>query len=198
VRALYERALAITPNHAGALRGLAQVLPVSDRAARLDVLERLHETSKDNQWWAARMAVSLLENAEAHDERALRLWRERAKIAEAAEQRAWEEMTATPYFSQIARHDLSDFELGELRSDLMRCRAVARAWVVCKNLREFPWRRAYVVFLELPKLTDDECWNLCRELEQTLSLPGAALVLWAGQSPTLAEIERHAFEPVWG
>ena len=72
------------------------------------------------------------------------------RTAEAAEQRAWEEITATPFFSQIARHDLSDFELGELRADLVRCSAVSRAWLVRKNLREFPWRRAYVLFVELP------------------------------------------------
>ncbi|MCL2524041.1 MAG: M48 family metallopeptidase [Betaproteobacteria bacterium] len=199
VRSLYERALAITPSHAGALRGLVQVLPAHDREARLTILERLHETSDASQWWAAKTALSLLEDSDAGacDERVLRLWRERAKTAEAAEQRTWEEITATPYFSQIARHDLNDSELGELRSDFVRYSAVTRAWVVRKNLREFPWRRAYVVFLELPRLADDECWNLCRELEQTLSLPGAALVLWAGDSPTLAEIEQRAFEPVW-
>ena len=79
----------------------------------------------------------------------------------------------------------------------MRCKAVARGWLVRKNLREFPWRRAYVVFLELPGLSDEERWNLCRDLEQTLSLPGAALVLWAGHSPTLEEIEQQAFVPIW-
>ncbi len=199
VRAHYERALEITPNHAGALRGLAQVLPVRDRAARLAILERLHDSSSASQWWAAKTAVAILEDPEAgaHDDRALKLWRERARTAEAAEQRAWEEMTSTPYFSQIARHDLSDFELGELRADLVRCSPASRAWVVRKNLREFPWRRAYIVFLELPGLTDDERWSLCRTLEQTLSLPGAALILWAGHSPTLAEVERLAFGPVW-
>jgi hypothetical protein len=84
-----------------------------------------------------------------------------------------------------------------LRADLVRCRAISRTWLVRKNLREFPWRRAYVVFVELPTLGDEERWNLCRQLEHTLSLPGAALVLWAGHSPTLAEIERQAFAPVW-
>ncbi len=79
----------------------------------------------------------------------------------------------------------------------MRCGAITRAWVVRKNLREFPWRRAYVVFLELPTLSDEERWHLCRELEHTLSIPGAALVLWAGHSPTLAEVERQAFGAVW-
>ncbi|MGK6311278.1 M48 family metalloprotease [Variovorax sp. DT-64] len=199
VRRHYERALQITPDHAGALRGLAQTLPQKDRAARLAVLDRLHESSTASRWWAARNAVELLEDPDAgsHDEAALKRWRERMKAAEEAEQRAWEEITSTPFFSQIAHHDLNDFELGELRADLVRCNAVARAWLVRKNLREFPWRRAYVVFLELPGLSDEHRWNLCRELEHTLSLPGAALVLWAGHSPTLSEIEQQAFAPIW-
>lgn len=199
VRGHYERALQLTPDHAGALRGLAQTLPAKDRPARLAVLDRLHESSTASRWWAARNAVALLEDPDAgpHDEAALKRWRERMKTAEEAEQRAWEEITSTPFFSQIAHHDLNDFELGELRADLVRCKPAARAWLVRKNLREFPWRRAYVVFLELPGLSDEARWNLCRELEQTLSLPGAALVLWAGHSPTLAEIEQQAFAPIW-
>lgn len=34
-------------------------------------------------------------------------------------------------------------------------------------------------------------------LEQSLDLPGPSLVLWAGESPTLGEIEKHAFVPVF-
>ena len=198
-RQLYERALQLTENHAGALRGLAQLLPARDRGARLAVLERLHESSMASRWWAAKTAVGLLEDPDGggHDERALKLWRERNRTAEEAEQRAWEEITATPCFSHITRHDLSEFELGELRADLVRCAPVSRAWLVRKNLREFPWRRAYVVFLELPQMSDDERWQLCRQFEQTLSLPGAALVLWAGHSPTLEQIERQAFGAIW-
>lgn len=199
VRGRYERALQITANHPGALRGLAQMLPITERPARLQVLERLHESSMASRWWAAKTAVGLLEDPDGggHDDLALKLWREREKDAEAAEQRAWEEITGTPHFSHITRHDLSEFELGELKADLLRCSAVASAWVVRKNLREFPWRRAYVVFLDLPHIGDEERWHLCRQLEQTLSLPGVALVLWAGHSPTLAEIERKAFGAVW-
>jgi Zn-dependent protease with chaperone function len=199
VRGHYERALQLTEDHPGALRGLAQMLPADDRPARLVVLERLHESSMASRWWAAKTAVALLEDPDAggHDEKALKLWRERAKTAEAAEQRAWEEITSTPFFSQIARHDLSEFELGELRADLVRCPAIESTWLVRKNLREFPWRRAYVVFVDLPGIGDDERWHVCRQLEHTLSLPGAALVLCAGHAPTLAEIRRQAFAPVW-
>ncbi|HWT17454.1 MAG TPA: peptidase M48, partial [Variovorax sp.] len=169
------------------------------RTARLAVLERLYGSSAASRWWAAKSAVAALEDPDAgmHDEEALKLWRGRLKEAEEAEARAWEEITETPFFSQIARHDLGDHELDELRADLARCLPISRAWLVRKVLREFPWRRAYVVFVELPGLDDDDRWQLCRQLEQTLSLPGAALVLWAGHSPTLADIERQAFGAIW-
>lgn len=200
VRARYESALRIAPDHPGALRGLAQMLPVRERAERLAVLERLHQSGVASRWWAAKNAVASLEDAEAgpHDEQGLKLWRARLKEAEEAEARAWEEITDTPFFSQISRHDLNDHELGELRADIVRCLPVSRMWVVRKNLREFAWRRAYIVFIEVPGLGDEDRWHLCRELEQTLTLPGAALVLWAGHSPTLEDIERQAFGTVWG
>jgi len=199
VRVRYESALQIAPEHPGALRGLAQMLPASDREARLAVLERLHGSGAASRWWAARSAVASLEDPDAgpHDEEALKLWRGRLKEAEEAETRAWEEITGTPVFSQISRHDLNDFELGELRADLVRCLPASRAWLVRKNLHEFPWRRAYIVFVELPGLDDEDRWNLCRQLEQTLTLPGAALVLWAGHSPKLEDVEREAFGAVW-
>ncbi len=199
VRARYESALRIAPDHPGALRGLAQMLPVRERTERLAVLERLHQSGVASRWWAAKNAVASLEDAEAgpHDEQGLKLWRARLKEAEEAEARAWEEITDTPFFSQISRHDLNDHELGELRADIVRCLPVSRLWVVRKNLREFAWRRAYIVFIEVPGLGDEDRWHLCRELEQTLTLPGAALVLWAGHSPTLEDIERQAFGTVW-
>ena len=199
VRSRYERALEITPEHPGALRGYVQMLPGLDREARLPVLARLYQSGTASRWWAAKTAVALLENpdAGAHDEAALKQWRARLKEAEEAERRAWEEITGTPFFSQISAHDLSDFEMGELQADLVRCHPVARAWLVRKNLREFPWRRAYILFVELPGLVDEERYQLCRQLEQTLSLPGAALVLWAGHSPTLQDIQHHARGPIW-
>ena len=69
--------------------------------------------------------------------------------------------------------------------------------VVRKNLREYPQRRAYLVFVELPGMDDESRYHLCRALERNLSLPGPALVLWAGESPTLQQIERSAFEPIY-
>ena len=54
-----------------------------------------------------------------------------------------------------------------------------------------------MVFVELPGMDDESRYHLCRALERNLSLPGPALVLWAGESPTLQQIERSAFEPIY-
>ncbi len=200
VRGHYERALQITPGHAGALHGLVSCLPPAERALRLACLGQLFDQSVAHRWWSCRLAVADMERPAADgsfDEKALTLWRERLRQAEDAEARAWEELTGTPFFQSITRHDLSNFEMGELQAQLARHRPVARAWLVRKQLQEFAQRRCYLVFVELPGLDDETRYQLCRELERSLDLPGPALVLWAGDSPTLADIGRHAFEAVY-
>lgn len=200
VRGHYEAALQLAPGHAGALRGLVGCLPPSERALRMDSLAQLFESSAPHRWWACRAAVTELEQPAADgglDEPALKLWRQRLEQAKEAEERAWQELVDTSFFSSISRHDLSEFERGEFVVGLTRCKPVTRAWLVRKNLREFAWRRCYILFMELPALDDDDRYELCRELEQSLDLPGQVLALWAGHSPTLQEIARNAFEPVF-
>lgn len=200
VRACYERAIQITPGHGSGLRGLVQCLTDTDHVQRQEHLAQLFEHSVANRWWACRTAVQHLEKAAttgALDDKALKLWRERLKTADAAEARAWEEMTDTPFFQSVTRHDLNDFERGEFQSDMARCKPVTRAWLVRKNLREFAYRRCYLLFIELPRLIDEDRYHLCRSLERTLDLPGPVLVLWAGYSPTLQEIQSQAFDPVY-
>ena len=165
--------------------------------AELQALHRLGEVGTEHGGGAASAAVAELETPRAglaHDAAALKLWRERMKQAQEGEERAWEELRQTPYFSQIARHDLSPFELGEVLVELARCKPVARCWLVAKRLREFPRRRAYLVFVDLPGMADEERYELCRWLERNLSLPGPALV---GESPTRDDLRRGAFEPVY-
>jgi len=149
----------------------------------LQALQRLWDAGHDHRWWAARNAVDELETPRAglaHDAAALKLWRERARLAQEGEERAWEELRQMPFFSQITRHDLSVFELVEEQQELARCRPVVRCWLVSKALREFPRRRAYLVFVELPGMADEDRYALCRWLERNLDLPGPALVFWAG------------------
>ena len=196
----YRRALELSPDLPRALQSLAASLPPQQRAESLALLERLYNASAAYRWWAANRAVEHLEPRDAHalhDDAALKRWRERRKTAVEAEERAWEELAAPPYFVDIARHDLDDFEFGELRNRLQRCSPLARAWLVRKNLREFPYRRTYLLFVDLPDMHDEDRYALCRTMDLSLDLPGPVLVLWAGESPTLEEIERHAFSPVF-
>ena len=200
VRPLYELALERSAEHPGALRGLAQCLPDGDRAAKLACLHRLWDAGSNDRWWAARTALAELETPRIgydHDAAAFKQWRKRLERAQESEERAWEELSNASYFSHIARNDLSEFELGEFQAELARCVPVARAWLVRKSLREHPQRRAYLLFVELPGMDDEDRYDLCRWLERTLSLPGPLLVLWAGESPTLKEIKRSAFDPVF-
>lgn len=200
VRAYYERALAVTPDHGAALRGLVKCLGNDEHAQRMRHLETLFDSSVGQRYWACNQAVELLEPRvrESHtDEEGLKLWRDRFKHAEAAERRAWQEHSTTPYFVSIARDDLSDYEKGEFRNDLTRIKMITRAWLVCKNLREFPQRRCYTLFVDLPGLDDESRYDLCRRLERTLNLPGHVLVLWVGESPSLREIEQHGLHPTF-
>lgn len=200
VRPCYERALQITPDHAGGLRGLVQCLGPAEHDLLLVRLGQLFEHSLAHRWWACRVAVSELERPTTQgqlDSKALKLWRGRLKQAQEAETRAWDELSGSPCFQSITRHDLNDFERGEFQSDIARCKPLTRAWLVRKNLREFAYRRCYLLFIELPGLGDEDRYTLCRNLERTLDLPGPVRVLWAGHSPTLADIERRAYEPLF-
>lgn len=200
VRGLYELALERSPEYPAALRGLVPCLPDDDRHGKLLLLHRLWEAGSSDRYWAARTALAELETPRLgmdHDAAAFKQWRKRLERAQESEERAWEELSGSSFFSQISRHDLSDFELAELQSELARCAPLSRCWLVRKNLREHPQRRAYLMFVELPDLDDESRYHLCRSLERDLGLPGPVLVLWAGESPSLKEIQRYAFDPVY-
>ena len=200
VGGLYETALARSPEHPDALRGLVLSTAPDDRDGKLALLHRLWDAGGNHRYWAARTALAELETprlGREHDAAAFKQWRKRLERAQESEERAWDELANTHFFSHIARHDLSEFELAELQVELARCAPVARCWLVRKNLREHPQRRAYLLFLELPEMDDSGRYHVCRALERNLSLPGPALALSAGESPTLPEIQRAAFEPVF-
>ena len=200
VQPLYELALQRSPGHAGALRGLVQSLPDADRQGKLQCLEQLWDGDGDSRWWAARTALAELETSRPgmeHDAAAYKQWRKRLERAQEAEDRAWEELSGASLFARAVRHDLSPFEQTELTTQLARYRNVARAWLVRKQLREFPRRRAYLLFVELPGLEPDEGLALCHRLENSLSMPGPMLVMDADEASSPEELKRHAAEPVF-
>ena len=117
--------------------------------------------------------------------------------AEETEERLRNELHSIGMFQAISRNDLTEFEKGEFQAQMARAPGVSRAWLVRKHLQEFDYRRCYVAFVELPEMEDDARRQICRGLKRALELPGPALVYWAGRAPTLAEIEKNAFEPVF-
>lgn len=198
VRACFERALELTPQHGLALRGLIRCLDGKESAARLSHLDTLFTHHADLRWWACNTAVTQLEQTSADGQQDLRLlssWRERLKVARTAEDRAWEELNDEDPLKATTLHDLNEFETHELQSDLARCQPVTRAWLARKSLKEFPSRRAYVLFVELPQLDDDARYSLCRDLEQTLDLPGPVIVRWPEQS--ISPLERQIRTPIY-
>ena len=200
VQPLYELALQRSPGHAGALRGLVQSLPDADRQGKLQCLEQLWDGDGDSRWWAARTALAELETSRTgmeHDAAAYKQWRKRLERAQEAEDRAWEELSGASLFARAVRHDLSPFEQTELTTQLARYRNVSRAWLVRKQLREFPRRRAYLLFVELPGLEPDEGLALCHRLENSLSMPGPMLVMDADEASSPEDLKRHAAEPVF-
>ena len=199
VRSLYERVLELAPSHPGALRGLVQSLPDAEWELRVSCASSLYENSEARRCWASRAAVMTLEKhaGERSDSAELQRWHERRDVAEKLEYQAMRELAKAPYFASIESSDLKEFEKGELLSRLARCTPVAQAWLVRKRLTGCGSRPCYIVFLHLPGLTEKKCESVCRELESTLELPGLTLAVSAGRTPTLREIKRHAFEPVY-
>ncbi|MDA7417927.1 M48 family metallopeptidase [Xenophilus arseniciresistens] len=197
VRSRYERALELAPEHAGALRGLLR--GECGRADRLALLDRLHATGAAQHYRAASEAVALLEDPAQgeHDAQALQRWRERLRAAREGEQRAWEELAEPPYFERTGSPTLDEFVLSELRIALARCRPVTRAWLLKRELRAMPWRAAHILFVQVHGLDDEQRHGLCRALEQQLDVPGALLVLAAGQDVPRDEVEQHVRAPVW-
>lgn len=175
-------------------------LPATQQEEKLALAATVFEHDLSHRFPVCQMMLAALETPLAEgslDVRALTLWRGRLKQAQENESRAWEELTQTPCFQSISRHGLSEFVQGELQAKLAQCKPVTRAWLVRKNLKQLADRRCYILFVDLPGLDDETRYEFCRHMESTLDLPGSVLALWAGESPTLAQIHRQAFEPVY-
>jgi len=195
-RSHYRDALTQSPGHAGALRGLIQVLPPAEGAQHLLHLEELYQASRNDRWWACRRAIAQLELTPHDDgaQAALKLWRERQREATEAEQRAWEELMESAPDHQAAPHDLGPFERGELAIELRRWEPVETAWLLRKHLKEFPWRRCYVLMVSARALDDEIVADFCDQLGQALHLPGPVRVaVVAGRTSP----PRVAGEPVF-
>lgn len=197
VTPMYEEALRRTADHPRALQGLIASLPDRDAPRRLALLERLFDVGTAQRWWACQQALTLLGTTDASADTLAR-WRLRLKEAEAAEQRAWEELQTPPVWANLSRHDLSPFELSAWTAQLARQPLVGQAWLARKELRELPYRRTYLMVLSLDDdLDPEDALMVCEALAARLPLPGRALVLCAGIHLAPTDIHRHLREPLY-
>lgn len=175
VRGPFFAALASAPDHPEALRGLALALQDSDRAQSLAVAQHLYELGPAERWWAARHAVALLEHP-VDDLEALKRWRQRLAEASAVEDEAWRDLLDGDWLQDSRPHELSPAETEDLVHALRREPRVISAWLCAKTLKAFPWRRCYLLVLDLPDCDAAAAQQLCQQLTRHLPLPGPGLV----------------------
>ena len=175
VRGPYFAALAAAPEHPEALRGLALALQDEDREQSLAFAQHLYEVGPAQRWWAARHAVSLLEHP-IDDVETLKRWRQRLAEASAVEDEAWRDLMDSDWLQHSRPQDLSEAETEDLVHALRRERTVVSAWICCKTVKAFPWRRCYLLVLDLPDCDAAEAQALCQQLVRHLPLPGPCLI----------------------
>lgn len=198
VWSLYEQARQQQSDHADALIGLACHHPHASWQERLGWLDIVWQAGRRKMLPAAQRATALLER-HIHEapQDTLKVWRQRLKQAQAVADTLWDELCTPPWLQGLSRHDLNELELDDTLTTLRRVPAIHRAWLVCKRTPSNPHEPAYLLLLELPALNDGQRYAVCRAVEQRLDLPGPVLALWAGDDPTLKDIEQQAFSPIY-
>lgn len=195
---LYEQVRQQQADHSEALIGLACHHPSAHWSERLAWLDTVWQAGRRGLLVAAQRATALLER-HIHEVPAdtLKQWRQRLKEAQAVADTVWDELCTPPWLQGVSRHDLNELDMEDTLTTLARLSAIQRAWLVCKRTPSHPHEPAYLLLMELPGLNDHQRYALCRELEQRLDLPGPLLALWAGDDPTLKDIEHSAFSPIY-
>ncbi|MBH9552936.1 hypothetical protein [Inhella gelatinilytica] len=177
VRGPLMAALAQRPQHAAALKGLAEALEALDRPQSLALTTRLFEISPTDKGWAAARMVDALENP-VRDVDALRHWRNLQATVQAEHLRIDTQLQDGEPLTHSGPPDLSKLEQDRLLLTLRRQPAIERAWLARKVLPEFLWLRAYVLVLDLPGLDRLRAQALCDELSQDDTLlPGPCRIL---------------------
>lgn len=198
---LYHRAVARNPAHADAVLGLVVCDEGASLAQRLSWLEQLWSSAPDHRHAAARQAVARLERppkGAEPDAAALKSWRQRVKEAQAEDDSLWQALSEPPWFTQLQRHDLDDIQLDDVREVLSWHPAIRQAWLCRRRLPEHSTRRAYLLFMDVPDLSNAQLAALCHELLRQLDLPGPAIPLCIGDEVPMADVKRSAFHPIVG
>ncbi len=119
--------------------------------------------------------MALLEHP-VDDVETLKRWRQRLAEASAVEDEAWRDLMESDWLQHSRPPDLSEFETEDLVHALRRESAIAGAWICCKTVKAFPWRRCYLLVLDLPHCDAAEAQQLSQQLVRHLPLPGPCLI----------------------
>ncbi|GAB4088867.1 M48 family metalloprotease [Hydrogenophaga soli] len=192
-QALYARALQLNPMHTDARWAIALWHVQRGQVQALEHLEWLATQQAHEGHAASRVALDLLDRQPFSDDiPALRQrWKERLNHFAALEAEADAETQGDALLEQLAAHDLSNAELTTFAQALRAIPQVARAWVMRRPLRVFPYRRQYVVVVagretgNLPGVSLDT-------VAQKLDLPGPCWVVPSEWLPQGGPNGRHA------
>lgn len=201
-RPLFEAILQREPAHEGALEALIASLSPRENTQRQHLLEQLWQTSQQRRRFAATTMVDLLETQAKHtgyDAQALRLWRDRAREAAQTDENLRQELSDSPAFDNVTRHDMSEFELADLEAELALIRQVKEAWLLRKQLPSNPNTRTYALVVSLPGIQGEALEQLVQFILQRIDLPGPYVLQHADmQDEDIArEVRRHAKEPFY-
>jgi hypothetical protein len=165
---LYEHALHRDPQHAGALRRLAECRAASVHPDAMSVFERLASTHPQHAFAASELALQWLDRREhAGHEVGVELRRrwqaERQRLA-ALEQQAREQFQAGRPHEQTSVPQCTDAERRQIVDALIRTPQVKAAWLLGKQVPAMP-TRAYLVLVVEPARADE---RLARRLRAQL------------------------------
>ena len=194
--AAYGRALARDSECPEALRGMAQVSAKTSSDQSMVWSERLFGSSPKLRGWAAHHALSLLDQQEAPDEKQLANWRQRQKDADQVEQSTWEVLMHSDWLHPLAVHDLSGFDLEECTVFLGRQEPVRHAWIARKPLHDFPWRRCFLLVVDLTLLDEDEVRGYLRWLMREVPTPGPCVVAAVQLGVDIKQAPRGTLTPI--
>lgn len=191
-RQAYWQALAMEPDQLVALRGAWETGWGEPLERRRAWAERVHELAPEFRWWAARSLVEAIEAQPDHATADLQAWRARLKEAEAAEDRAIEELQEGNPMARTSGHGLQGLALEEVLDELQDYDVVRRAWLLRKELRQFPRRPCWVLVVDGGDIDEDDAAGLCGALRRSMPLPGPVLALPAGTQAHPRDLDRIA------
>ena len=108
-----------------------------------------------------------------------------------------QELHRSAPLESVKPHELSAFELAEIRAELSRVLPVREAWILRKEVRSMPDRRAHLLLVTITRAEDSAKSQLCEELANRIDLQGMVLVLPMERAASRDQLAQLTGEPVF-